>query len=56
MSDMSFTWRGASSDTYGVVVRSLPAPISGAQRNTTVVVPGRHGALHLMEAVRNEFC
>lgn len=54
MSDMSFTWRGASSDTYGVVVRNLPAPISGAQRNTTVVVPGRHGALHLMEDVRDE--
>ncbi len=54
MADMSFTWRGASSDSYGVVVRSLPAPISGAQRNTTVVVPGRHGALHLMGDVRDE--
>ena len=54
MSDMSFTWRGVSSSTHGVVVRSLPAPISGAQRNTTVIVPGRHGALHLMEDVRDE--
>ena len=54
MSDMSFTWRGASSDTYGVVVRNLPAPVSGAERNTTVSVPGRHGALHLMEGVRDE--
>ena len=54
MSDMSFTWRGVSSSAHGVVVRSLPAPISGAQRHTTVVVPGRHGALHLMEDVRDE--
>jgi phage-related protein len=54
MSDLSFTWRGVSSDTHGVVVRSLPAPISGAQRNTTVIVPGRHGALHLMDEARDE--
>jgi phage-related protein len=54
MSDLSFTWRGASSDSYGLVVRSLPAPISGAQRNSTVIVPGRHGALHLMDGARDE--
>ena len=54
MSDLSFTWRGVSSDTYGVVVRALPAPISGGQRNTTVIVPGRHGALHLMDGARDE--
>lgn len=54
MSDMSFTWRGVSSDAHGVVVRSLPAPMTGPQRLTTVVVPGRHGALHLMENARDE--
>lgn len=54
MSEMSFTWRGVSSDAHGVVVRSLPAPMSGLQRQTTVVVPGRHGALHLLENARDE--
>mgnify|MGYP000918065523 CR=1 FL=1 len=54
MGDMSFTWRGVSSDVHGVIVRSLPAPTSGPQRHTAVVVPGRHGALHLMENARDE--
>lgn len=54
MSDMSFTWRGVSSDAHGVVVRSLPAPTVAPQRQTTVVVPGRHGALHLLENARDE--
>ena len=51
---MTFTWRGVSSDTHGVVVRSLPAPISGAQRSTSVIVPGRHGALHIYDGARDE--
>jgi len=54
MSDMWFIWRGVSSEAHGVVVRSLPTPIAGAQRHTTVIVPGRHGALHLMENARDE--
>lgn len=54
MSDLSFTWRGVSSSAHGVVVLNLPAPISGAQRYVTVNVPGRHGALHLLEDARDE--
>ena len=54
MSDMSFTWRGISSDTYGVVVTKLPPVMIAGKRNETIVVPGRSGALHTQDGAWNE--
>ena len=46
MSDRNFTWRGVSSDAYGVVVTKLPPVVVAGRRDEAVVVPGRSGALH----------
>lgn len=51
---MSFTWRGASSDTYGVVVTKLPPVMIAGRRDEAIVVPGRSGALHRQDGAWDE--
>jgi len=54
MSDMSFGWRGISSDIYGVVVTRLPPVMIAGKRDEAVVVPGRSGALHRQDGAWDE--
>ena len=54
MSDMSFTWRGVSSDEHGVVVRSLPPIYAPQVRDEAIPIAGRHGALHLQDGAYDE--
>ena len=54
MSDMSFTWRGESSDAHGVVVRNLPPIYSPQVRDEAVPIPGRSGALHMQDGAYEE--
>jgi phage-related protein len=54
MSDMSFTWRGVSSDTHGVVVTRLPPVMIAGKRDNAIVVPGRSGALHEQDGAWDE--
>lgn len=54
MSDMSFTWRGESSDQHGVVVRSLPPIYSPQLRDEPIPIPGRHGSLHQQDGAYDE--
>jgi len=51
---MIFTWRGISSDVYGVVVTKLPPVVIPGRRDETVVVPGRSGALHRQDGAWDE--
>ena len=51
---MSFTWRGVSSDAYGVVVTKLPPVMIPGRRDETIVVPGRSGALHRQDGAWDE--
>lgn len=54
MSDMSFTWRGESSDDHGVVVRNLPPVYAPQIRDEVRIIPGRSGSLHLQDGAREE--
>lgn len=51
---MSFTWRGVSSDAYGVVVTKLPPVMIAGRRDEAIVVPGRSGALHRQDGAWDE--
>jgi len=54
VSDRNFTWRGISSDAYGVVVTKLPPAVIAGRRDEAVVVPGRSGALHRQDGAWEE--
>ena len=51
---MRFTWRGVSSDAYGVVVTKLPPAVIAGKRDEAIVVPGRSGALHRQDGAWDE--
>ena len=51
---MAFTWRGESSDSHGVVVKSLPPVYTPQLRDESVIIPGRSGALHLQDGAYEE--
>ncbi len=51
---MRFTWRGISSDAYGVVVTKLPSAIIAGRRDEAIAVPGRSGALHRQDGAWDE--
>ena len=54
MSVLSFSFKGILSDSKGVCVTRLPGGSVAPLRTTTIVVPGRDGALHVTENARDE--
>lgn len=54
MSDLSFVWRGQSTDDLGVCVKRLPPITTPQRRDEEHVVPGRSGSLHTQDGAWNE--
>lgn len=49
MSVLKFTWKGVSSDTYGIEVTSLPPETLWMKRDEAIQVPARDGELHIQD-------
>lgn len=54
MSALSFTWKGVSSEEYGIVVTQLPADTGWEARDEAYQVAGLDGALHVQDGALEE--
>lgn len=54
MSELSFTWNGTSSDAHGVVVLALPPVYTPQPRQEEYNIPGKSGALHILDGGYDE--
>lgn len=54
MSVLSFSWKGRSSDDYGICVRALPFVYSPGARYESYTVPGRDGILRIPDGSLEE--